>query len=190
MTENFLSPREARIAGIINAIVERGARHWLALLGGGLALWNAQLYLAPALRAGGHSALAKPVYAYNGFFCHQRADRSFFPFGEKMACCERCAAIYGALLAFALLFAFLGLRLPVPRWRTLVLFALPIALDGGSQLFGWRESTPGLRVVTGAWFGFGLGWLMLTVLETSFRNVKETEAERPGPLRSTPSERG
>jgi uncharacterized membrane protein len=182
MTEHSLSPREARIAGVVNAIVERGARHWLALFSGGLLLWNAQLYLAPALRAGGHNTLAKPIYLYNGLFCHQRADRSFFPFGEKMACCERCAAIYGSLLALALLFAALRRRLPAPN-RWVLLLTLPIAVDGLTQLAGWRESTAALRVITGSLFGFAFGWLALSVLQAIPGNANEAGAIRPSPVR-------
>jgi uncharacterized membrane protein len=183
MNEQMISPREAKIADGIDAIVEHGSRHWLALLGGGFFLWNAQFYLAPALRAAGQSTLAKPIYAYDGLFCHQRADRSFFVFGEKMACCERCAAIYGTLFLCTLLFAFLRSRLPIPRWRTLFLLSLPIAIDGGTQLVGLRESTAALRVITGALFGFAAAWLMLTVLEASSRNAKEAGAVRSSPFR-------
>jgi uncharacterized membrane protein len=35
-----------------------------------------------------------------------------------------------------------------------------MALDGFTQLFGWRESTWELRVITGLLFGFASGWLV------------------------------
>jgi len=35
---------------------------------------------------------------------------------------------------------------------------LPMAWDGTTQLFGWRESTWALRVITGTLFGGGTVW--------------------------------
>jgi len=59
---------------------------------------------------------------------------------------------------------------------------LPIALDGGSQLFSlggswpaWfpvRESTPLLRTVTGTLFGLFTGWYVYPVMEESMKEIR------------------
>jgi uncharacterized membrane protein len=66
-------------------------------------------------------------------------------------------------------------------WRTRVhglsiwtygLLIAPMALDGFTQLFGWRESTPELRTFTGALFGLASVWLIYPRID---------EVLRPGP---------
>jgi uncharacterized membrane protein len=42
---------------------------------------------------------------------------------------------------------------------------VPMALDGGTQLFGWRESTWELRTLTGIIFGLGVCWFVLPYIE-------------------------
>jgi len=42
----------------------------------------------------------------------------------------------------------------------LVLLFLPTALDGITQLFGWRESTNLLRLLAGTPFGLGYAYLI------------------------------
>ncbi|MBV9358613.1 MAG: DUF2085 domain-containing protein, partial [Chloroflexi bacterium] len=138
--------------------------------------------------AAGLNAPAGALYELYHALCHQWAFRSFFllgaqavypqaeldglgvdPFrfignaqlGWKMAFCERDLAIFASLLLFGLLYA--------TRWRAaglrpagyLMYAALiaPMALDGFTQLFGWRESTWELRLVTGVLFGLASGWL-------------------------------
>lgn len=110
--------------------------------------------------------------------------------GYKVALCERDVAIYGALFVAALLFARVRDRLrPAPLWLYLMLGLVPIGLDGFSQLLSappislWpvRESTPLLRTVTGALFGFMNAWLALPYLEEAMR---ETRAEVEAKLRS------
>ena len=58
----------------------------------------------------------------------------------------------------------------IPWWFWLLLI-LPMAIDGTTQMFGWRESTWELRVITGVLFGLGNVWFALplvqkTLLET------------------------
>jgi uncharacterized membrane protein len=44
-----------------------------------------------------------------------------------------------------------------------------MALDGLTQLAGWRESTWELRLATGLLFGVASGWLLYPRFEQSFR---------------------
>ena len=47
---------------------------------------------------------------------------------------------------------------PLP-FKVFVVLCIPIAVDGLTQLFGWRESNWLLRTLTGALFGFAAVWL-------------------------------
>jgi uncharacterized membrane protein len=75
----------------------------LPALFGSVLIWNAALAAAPyalSQRAGGGALTgATAVYLAASFICHQRADRSFHPWGMKLPVCGRCAGLYaGALL--------------------------------------------------------------------------------------------
>jgi uncharacterized membrane protein len=87
--------------------------------------------------------------------------------GWKMAICERDLAIYVGLLVVGGLYA----RRRELRPASFALYAVlvvPMALDGFTQLFGWRESTWQLRVTTGLLFGLASGWLVLPRLDLAF----------------------
>lgn len=84
--------------------------------------------------------------------------------GWQLALCERDMAIFGgfwlAIVAYALRRGQGRPPGPLPL-RLYLLALLPIAVDGLTQLAGWRESTPLLRTLTGAVFGMASGWLVL-----------------------------
>lgn len=122
------------------------------------------------------------------FSAYTLAARNFVgneQLGYKMALCERDIGIYFFVLIGGLLYALLRKRIHIPP-LSIVLFIIfgmiPIGLDGFSQLFGYmftlfdsststgivgtlqrffpvRESTPFLRLFTGALFGLMLAWL-------------------------------
>jgi uncharacterized membrane protein len=175
-------------------IVNRVLRHWLAILNLAGALFLGGAVAAPILARLGVTQAAEALYAAYKLTCHQWAFRSFFLFGQqsiyslqeladhtldpftfqgsqtlgwKMAFCERDLAIYIGLLLVGLLYA---------RHRALqpcgfvlyTLLILPMAIDGFTQLFGWRESTWELRVATGLLFGLASAWLVLPRLEAAF----------------------
>ncbi len=91
--------------------------------------------------------------------------------GYKMAWCERDAAIYIALFAAGVLFAFLRARLKPLNWRIYLFLIAPMALDGLTQLFGLRESDAILRAITGALFGAGSVWLVYPYVEEAMRDA-------------------
>jgi uncharacterized membrane protein len=126
--------------------------------------------------------------------------------GYKMAICERDIAIYGFIFVGGVLYALLRRRYrikPLPFIAFVVLGMGPIGLDGFSQLFGYwatpidgsapgalanlissvfplRESTPFLRTLTGAWFGFTLVWMAYPHVNES---MQETQRELEPKLR-------
>ena len=175
-------------------VVSRALRHWLLTLNLGLTAFLAGALAAPMLAALGWRTAADGLYAAYHFTCHQWAFRSFFFFGQqpvysqpmlidqgvdpfgfvgnpslgwKMAFCERDLAIYVGLLVVGLLYARNRDLKPSGFWLYGVLI-LPMAIDGFTQLFGWRESTWELRVITGLLFGLASAWLVLPRLDASF----------------------
>jgi uncharacterized membrane protein len=137
--------------------------------------------LSPILAASDNPALSFAgdvlFLAYRAT-CHQLPQRSFFIFQHQVAWCERDVAIWGTIFVAGLLFSLVRRNLnPLPiRWC--VFLSIPIAIDGTTQLFGWRESTWELRLITGFLFGLGIAWLVLPILERGMREVRES-LERP-----------
>lgn len=121
-----------------------------------------------------------------GFVPDALSGRSFYgtpEMGYKMALCQRDVAIFLAMALFCLVFTLSGNRIKRPHWALpLLIGGIPLAADGVSQLLGnmfpavfpLRESTPLLRTVTGALFGFCLCWYLFPFLE---RSLREGETE-------------
>jgi uncharacterized membrane protein len=106
--------------------------------------------------------------------------------GYKMALCERDIAIYAGIFLFGLVYAATKRRLKPLHWIFWILIGmLPIAVDGFSQLFSqlnlpflatilpYRESTPYLRVLTGALFGIATAWFAFPYMEESFNETRQ-----------------
>jgi uncharacterized membrane protein len=109
--------------------------------------------------------------------------------GYKLAICERDIAIYGSLLLAGILFQLTGRKLKAIPWYVWVIFAIiPMGLDGGSQLFSlggtwpaWfpiRESTPLLRTITGALFGFFTAWYIYPMMEENMKDIRTNLARK------------
>lgn len=105
--------------------------------------------------------------------------------GWKVAYCQRDVAIYAAILAGGLLYAFLrsrGVKIKPIHFVLYGIFGVgPIALDGFSQLLSQppfyflpylRESTPLFRTLTGALFGFFNVWLAYPYVEESMEEIR------------------
>jgi len=115
--------------------------------------------------------------------------------GYKVAFCQRDVAIYGAILVFGLLYAATGRRIPPLHWMLwLAIGIAPIGLDGFSQLLsqipGWtfweyRESTPLIRTITGAIFGFTTAWFGIPLLDESLRDVRVQVASKAARLKGS-----
>lgn len=106
--------------------------------------------------------------------------------GYKIALCERDMAIYSAIFLFGLIYAATGRKLKPLHWMLWILIGMgPIGLDGFSQLFSqiewswlanilpYRESTPFLRVLTGALFGFMTAWFAYPNMEESMAETRQ-----------------
>jgi uncharacterized membrane protein/glutaredoxin len=125
--------------------------------------------------------------------------------GFKIALCERDVAIYGGILLFGILYAFLRRKRKIKalHWVLWILIAIfPIGLDGFSQLISqpplsiipFRESTPALRALTGLLFGFFTAWFGYPYVEESmvenqkFLDGKFTQALRWAQSNTDPKE--
>ncbi|MBU0586549.1 DUF2085 domain-containing protein [Candidatus Micrarchaeota archaeon] len=86
--------------------------------------------------------------------------------GYKFPVCSRDLAIYVAMLVGAFLFILLkGLSSrDVPPLIYFIIFLIPIALDGGTQLIGLRQSTNSLRLLTGFIAGVAVPFYVIPIL--------------------------
>lgn len=98
--------------------------------------------------------------------------------GYKVALCQRDVAIYAAVLAAGLLFALLRRRIRALPVKWLLLLALPMAIDGGTQLVGLRASNWWLRTFTGALFGLAAVWWAYPYIDEAMQDVVEGERVR------------
>jgi uncharacterized membrane protein len=153
-----------RVDNAVVAALDRGAAwcvdHWLAAFNTMMAVYVVLPLLAPPLLAVGSTGAADLIYWAYSYTCHQLPSHSWFVFGHQMAYCQRDTAIYTAMLVGGIAYgrARLWTR-GLPLWAY-VLLSLPIAIDGGTALFGLRESTPLLRTLTGALFGLASAWFV------------------------------
>jgi uncharacterized membrane protein len=113
---------------------------------------------APTLMHLGLVDLANLVYGVCGLQCHQLPWRSFALGPYPLGVCQRCLAIDIAVLAAGVAYVIWRRPLRFRLWTPLFLLAaiVPLAIDGGTQFLGWRESTWWLRVLTGTLYGTGL----------------------------------
>ena len=98
--------------------------------------------------------------------------------GYKVALCERDVAIYGSVLLAGLTFSLVRKQIRPLSFKLYLIFLIPLAVDGLSQLIGLRESNWWLRTVTGALFGFASVWLAYPYLEDAMQEVIDTEQSR------------
>jgi len=154
------------------------SRHWLLAVNLLAGLYAGLPVLAPYLESRGLHVPARVIYLVYSMVCHQMPTRSFFIFGYKMAFCQRDTAVYGTIFVAGVLYGLLRPRVkPLPVWLA-VLMALPMAVDGTGQLFGFWESTAWSRVITGALFGFALVWLVYPYVDEACGEIRATVVEK------------
>lgn len=171
-----ISPRRQafnrHVTGLVEAALSAIQRHWLAILNGALAVFIGLAFLAPIGYALGLTGPSAEVFTIYRFFCGQTPSHTFYVAGYQMCLCSRCLAIYSSLLICGLLLAMVR-HTPQRRfvrpisWKWWVLGMLPMALDGGTQLFGFHESNVYLRLLTGMIFGVMTAWYILPQIEES-----------------------
>ena len=88
-----------------------------------------------------------------------------------MAFCERNVAVFVGLLAFGLALGLVHRQLQPASFAQFAVLVSPMALDGLTQLVGWRESTWELRIATGVLFGIASGWFLYPRLFATQRTL-------------------
>jgi uncharacterized membrane protein len=126
----------------------------------------------PFLSYFGLESISAPLFYALHYVCAQIPSHSFYIFGHQLGLCARNFSIYSSMFIGSLVFVVSKKRLPGLPWWAWILMLLPMAIDGTTQMFGWRESDAVLRVVTGTLFGLGNVWFALplmhkTILETT-----------------------
>jgi uncharacterized membrane protein len=153
-------------------------RAYFLLLAGEL-LWLSLIVLTPYLAAKEFQLPSKFLYYFFSHFCHQRPERSFFLFGKQLPVCARDVSLYMA--AFISSVSYPKLRnictTTMPSKLYLVLFLLPMALDGGTQLLGLRESTNLLRCITGILAGLIAPFFAIPLMMGSCSSIDVENSE-------------
>jgi len=176
---NGLSPRrlalDRAIQGGVWGLLDGCAEHWLAILNTGAFIGVfLPVIAAPAFMALGWHDAGNVIMMALSVLCHQMPERSFYLFGEQLGLCHRMAALHGFFFLFGMLYIPVRRRLKsLPTWLAVV-YCLPLAIDGTTQLFGWRESTWELRVATGAFFALSAVWYMYPHLELIMPMVRRS----------------
>ncbi len=173
---------------LLDRVASYIGRHWLLLSSIALALFVGLAWATSIFAALGWWAVADPLYTAYALTCHQLPERSGSLFGYQVAFCYRNTAIYGGLLGFGILYGLARdhdikwlrwLRKSLPWWAA-VLFVAPMAVDGFSHMFGWRDFIMDMntdaqfgsfwvgsqllsfnwwmRILTGALAAFGVVW--------------------------------
>jgi len=150
--------------------------YWANILTIVLGMLVATALAIPFLSYFGLDAIAKPLFFALHFVCAQVPSHSFYIYGHQLGLCARNFSIYTSMFLGSLAFVLSKKRLPGIPWWIWVLMILPMVFDGTTQMFGLRESTWELRVLTGTLFGLGnvwfaLPWIQKTLLETPSQPV-------------------
>ncbi len=102
--------------------------------------------------------------------------------GYKTALCQRDLAIYGSIFVAGILYGIFRDRIKSPSIKVYILFVIPMAVDGLSQMVGLRESNWLLRTITGAMFGAATVWLAYPYVDEAMQDVVESEEQRMAEL--------
>jgi uncharacterized membrane protein len=92
-------------------------------------------------------------------FCHRRKDRSIRISGYTFPLCARCTGLWLGFV-MGLLVRVAGLHIPLILAFVLM---LPLAVDGLTQLAGYRESNNRLRLLSGVLFGIATNMIFFWI---------------------------
>ena len=147
-------------------------QHWLLILNVVNGFCLAMAFVAPLLSLAGLTGPADFLYGVFSYVCVQAPEHSFYIGGKQMCICQRCMSIYGGMLLAGLVFHLWREHAKPLKFWQFALFCVPIALDGFTQMFGWRQSTWELRLLTGAIFAVGLVWSLYPTMEAKMGRLR------------------
>lgn len=167
---------KSRIVVAMNRTSAFFEANWALIITSGLGIICLAALGAPILSYAGLDSIAKPIFFILSRICEQIPSHSFYIGGHQTGLCVHCLAIYASMFAGSLIFTLSKKRLFGIPWWFFVLLALPLAYDGFTQLFGVRESTWEIRLLTGLLFGLGAAWFALPLVQ---KGMQETT---PAPI--------
>jgi uncharacterized membrane protein len=98
-------------------------------------------------------------------FCHGIPERCLYLWNVPMPICARCTAIYVGLIVSIAVFLILPRMTERAARIVLCAAAIPMAIDGFTQLARLRVSTNTLRIETGLVLGIAFGVWALSAIE-------------------------
>ena len=99
--------------------------------------------------------VSRNFYEITHKICNQLPTRCLFIFTSPMALCARCFAIYLSMLTVGVLM--IVVKKEFFNWKLGIVLMIPCIIDGSTQYLGQRLSNNGLRLITGALAGIGIG---------------------------------
>lgn len=148
---------------------------------GGLSILTLLPIFAPLLFALGLTSISKSIYFIYEFFCHQFAVRSIYLADYQYGVCVRCMGIYIGLALTA--FFIKKFKSNGLRWYWVLIFILPLIIDGGIQTISTFLNTgTGIsylsnnftRFITGSLFGIGISlWISPIILNNGVKFPRE-----------------
>ncbi len=168
-THHAYSPRRQTLDRYMNSagrlVSNLLINHWATMITYVLGILVFAALSVPFLSYFGLDGISKQIFFALHLVCAQIPSHSFYVFGHQLGMCARNFSIYASMFIGSLIFVLSKKRIPGIPWWIWVLMILPLALDGTTQMFGWRESTWELRVLTGTLFGLGNVWFALPLIQ-------------------------
>ncbi|NPV08664.1 MAG: DUF2085 domain-containing protein [Anaerolineae bacterium] len=157
-------------------------RHWALVFNGLFLLVVGLAFAAPLLQAAGLEGPGSALFRAYRRVCHQYPERSFYVYGRQVAFCQRDVGVYLGLFLGGLAYAASSGRARLSNTRIyLLVFVLPVAVDGLTQLLGLRTSAWPLRLGTGLLFGVGTALFAYPFLRRGMDDTRRELEQRFGP---------
>jgi len=150
--------------------------HWATMITSMLGILVFAALSVPFLSYFGLDGISKQIFFALHMVCAQIPSHSFYIFGHQLGMCERNFSIYASMFIGSLIFVLSKKRIPGIPWWIWILMILPMAIDGTTQMFGLRESTWELRVLTGTLFGLGNVWFALPLIQKTILESLPTQS--------------
>lgn len=177
------SPRRQTLNNLMNSlglhIGDFLLNRWVTLLAFILGVIVFAALSVPFLSYLGLDALSKQIFFTLHLICAQIPSHSFYILGHQLGMCARNISIYGSMYVTTLIFGLSKKRLPGIPWWLWLLMILPMAFDGTTQMFGLRESTWLLRVLTGTLFGVANIWFALPLIQKTILSTTPVQPQLP-----------
>jgi uncharacterized membrane protein len=151
-------------------------QYWATMITCALGILVFAALSVPFLSYFGLDGISKQIFFALHMVCAQIPSHSFYIFGHQLGMCARNFSIYASMFIGSLIFVLSNKRIPGIPWWLWILMILPMALDGTTQMFGLRESTWELRVLTGTLFGLGNVWFALPLIQKTILESLPTQS--------------